>query len=235
VGLVVWGKPFLSSEGALGRGTGGRKTLPGPALERYKAMKRAVIFLCLVLLTTTISASAAWDEEKGKTAVEQLGGKLQYGEGKDAKNIIGVDLSSTPVTDGDLRHLLHFRKLQHLDLRLTKVGDAGTQYLGFLKGLRSLNMFRTNLGDAGLERLKDLKDLETLLIGGTRVTDEGLKSLERLSRLRKVSVFDTQVSDAGLKSFGKLNALEVLLIGQSKISEESARKVLPKVRFTEST
>ncbi|MEO8574116.1 MAG: hypothetical protein ABI481_09110 [Pyrinomonadaceae bacterium] len=197
-------------------------------------MKKAFIFISLIILTTAFTAFAAAEDE-GKKMVEQLGGKLQYGEGQYAKNVIGVDLSKTSVTDGDLRHLLDFKKLQQLDLRLTKVGDPGTQYLGFLKNLRSLNMFKTDLGDAGLSRLKNLKDLETLLIGGTKVTDDGLKNLERLSKLRKVSVFNTDVSDAGLKSFEKLSLLEVLLIGQSKISEESARKALPKVKFSEST
>ena len=204
-------------------------------LERYKIMKRALIFVCLFVLTTAVSASAAWDEEKGRSAIEQIGGKLQYGEGKYAKNVVGVDLSKTSVTDGDLRHMLHFKQLQNLDLRLTKVGDPGTQYLGFLKNLRTLNMFKTNLGDAGLERLRNLKNLETFLIGGTKVTDAGLKNLENLSKLRKVSVFNTEVSDASLKSLEKLNALEVLLIGESRINEESARKALPKVRFSENT
>ena len=198
-------------------------------------MKKALIFACLLVCTAAMSVSAAWDEEKGKTAIESLGGKLQWGEGKFAKNVVSVDLSKTAVTDGDMRNLLNFKQLQHLDVRGTKVGDGGTQYIGFLKNLRTLNMFKTDLGDAGLERLKNLKDLETLLIGGTKVTDEGLKSVEKLSKLRKVSVFNTGVSDAGLKSFEKLNFLEVLLIGQSRITEESAKKALPKVRFSEQT
>ncbi len=196
---------------------------------------RALILFCMLVCMAAVTASAAWDEEKGKTAIEQIGGKLQYGEGKLAKNVIGVDLSNTAVTDGDLRHLLNFRELQHLDVRLTKVGDGGTQYIGFLKNLKTLNMFRTGLSDAGLERLKNLKDLETLLVGGTKITDVGLKNVEKLSKLRKVSVFKTDVSDAGLRSFGKLTALEVLLIGESKINEEEAKKALPKVRFSEST
>lgn len=189
----------------------------------------------MLVCVAAVTVSAAWDEEKGKAAIEQLGGKLQYGEGKYAKNVIGVDLSNTAVTDGDMRHLLNFKQLQHLDVRLTKIGDGGTQYIGFLKNLKTLNMFRTNLTDAGLERLKNLKDLETLLVGGTKITDEGMKSVEKLSKLRKVSVFRTDVSDAGLKSLEKLTALEVLLIGESKITEEGARKALPKVRFSEQT
>lgn len=198
-------------------------------------MKKALILGCLLICTAAMTVSAAWDEEKGKTAIESLGGKLQWGEGKLAKNVVSVNLSNTAVTDGDLRHLLNFKQLQHLDLRGTKVGDGGTQYIGFLKNLRMLNMFKTNLGDAGLERLKNLKDLETLLVGGTKITDEGLKSIEKFSKLRKMSVFNTSVSDAGLKSFEKLAALEILLIGQSRITEESAKKALPKVRFSEQT
>lgn len=198
-------------------------------------MKKALIFVCLLVCTMAVTASAAWDEEKGKTAIEQLGGKLQWGEGKYAKNVVAVDLSNSAVTDGDLRHLLNFKQLQHLDLRGTKVGDGGTQYIGFMKNLRTLNMFRTELSDAGLARLRSLDELESLLIGGTKVTDEGMKSVEKLSKLRKVSVFGTAVSDAGLKSLEKLNALEVLLIGESRITEEVARRTLPKVKFSEQT
>jgi Leucine-rich repeat (LRR) protein len=198
-------------------------------------MKKALIFACLLVFVSAVTASAGWDEEKGKVAIETLGGKLQWGEGKYAKNVISVDLSDTAVTDGDLRHLLNFKQLQNLDIRGTKVGDGGTQYIGFLKNLRTLNMFRTDLTDAGLARLRELDDLETLLIGGTKVTDEGLKNIESFSKLKKLSVFRTEVSDASLKSLGKLASLEVLLIGESRVTEEGAKKVLPKVRFTEQT
>ena len=198
-------------------------------------MKKALIFSFLLFLVSAATVLAGWDEEKGKVEIEKLGGKLQWGEGKYAKNVISIDLSNTVVTDGDLRHLLNFKELQHLDVRLTNVGDGGTQYIGFLKKLRTLNMFRTGLTDAGLARLKKLDDLETLLIGGTKVTDEGMKNVENFSKLKKLSVFRTDVSDAGLKSLGKLNSLEVLLIGESRITEEGAKKVLPKVRFTEQT
>lgn len=196
---------------------------------------KALILICTLICTAAISVSAGWDEEKGKAAIEKIGGKITYGEGKFSKNVVGVDLSETAVTDGDLRHLLNFKELQQLDVRLTKVGDGGTQYIGFLKNLKTLNMFRTGLTDAGLERLRNLKDLETLLVGGTKITDEGLKNIEKFSKLRKMSVFRTEVSDAGLKSLEKLTALEVLLIGESRISEEGARKALPKVRFSEQT
>lgn len=203
-------------------------------LLEVKVMK-ALIIVCMLVCVTASTVFASWDEEKGKAAVEKLGGKLKYGEGKLAKNVVGVDLSNTTVTDGDLRHLLNFRGLQHLDVRLTQVGDGGTQYIGFLKNLRTLNMFKTQLTDAGLERLKNLKELETLLVGGTKITDVGLKNVEKLSKLRKMSVFRTEVSDSGLKSLEKLTALEVLLIGESRISEDAARKALPKVKFSEQT
>src|SRR5688572_13270005 len=144
-------------------------------------MKKAIILTCLAMLAAAMYFASP-DEDKGKAEMERLGAKLQFGEGKMAGKVVGVDLSNTQVTDGDLRYLLHFKDLQQLDLRQTKVGDPGTQYLGFLKDLVTLNMFKTNLGDAGLARLKNLKDLETLMIGGTKVTDGGLKSLERLSR-----------------------------------------------------
>jgi hypothetical protein len=198
-------------------------------------MKKALIFACLLIFVSAVTASAGWDEEKGKVEIEKLGGKLKWGEGKYAKNVISIDLSDTAVSDGDLRHLLNFKELQHLDVRGTKVGDGGTQYIGFLKNLKTLNMFRTGLTDAGLARLKKLNDLETLLIGGTKVTDEGMKNVESFSKLKKLSVFRTDVSDAGLKSLGKLDSLEVLLIGESRITEEGAKKALPKVRFSEQT
>ena len=231
-----WGSCLLRCQRLLDTGPG--RIMHWPAAHysvRYKVMKRALIFACLLILMTAATASARSDEEKGKAAVEALGGKVVYGEGKYTKNVVSVDLSETEVTDGDLRQMLNFKNLQHLDVRLTKVGDPGTQYIGFLKNLRTLNMFRTDLSDAGLERLRKLDNLETLLIGGTKITDKGLKSIEKLSRLRKVSVFNTGVSDAGLKSFEKLNALEVLLIGQSRITEEVAKKALPKVKFAEQT
>jgi len=62
-----------------------------------------------------------------------------------------------------------------------------------------------------------------------------LKNIESFSKLKKLSVFRTEVSDASLKSLGKLASLEVLLIGESRVTEEGAKKVLPKVRFTEQT
>jgi hypothetical protein len=131
---------------------------------------------------TSVSASAAWDEETGKSEVEKLGGKLKYGEGKYAKNVVAVDLSNSRVTDGDLRHLLHFRELQHLDVRGTSIGDPGTQYPAFIKNLRTLKVSGTQMTDAGLERLKKLKNLEIFLVDETKITQEAAR--RALSKVR---------------------------------------------------
>jgi imidazolonepropionase-like amidohydrolase len=172
------------------------------------------------------------EEKTAAAKIEKLGGKVGWnGDGQ----VVKIDLNNTKVTDADLAILEEFPGLESLDLRITQIGDEGVAHLRTLRWLKHVNLFRTNLSDKGMESLRGLIDLETLLIGGTKVTDAGLANLERLAKLRKISVFRTAISDAGLPTLVKLPSLEVLLIGESGISEDSAKRSLPKVKFTEQT
>lgn len=196
---------------------------------------KSLILTSLVVCLTFVSAFAgAKGEEKAVAAIKELGGKIEYGQGKFAQNVVKVDLSGTKVSNIDLRLLIQLKELQHLDLSETSVSD-GTQYIGFIKKLQTLDLSRTNVDDAALQKIQSLKKLVTLQLAGTKITDEGLKSVAKMSSLKTVGVAQTAVSDAGLRYLGKLASLEVLSVVDSKVTEDGKKelqKMHPNLRFS---
>jgi hypothetical protein len=74
-----------------------------------------------------------------------------------------------------LKELAGLKNLQGLDLGVTKVTDAGMKELAALKGLRWLKLPATQITDAGLKGVSACKSLKTLNLAATQVSDTGLK------------------------------------------------------------
>ena len=100
------------------------------------------------------------------------------------KNLDGLNLHMTPVTDDGLRHLAGLTKLEGLTLSRTKVTDAGLAHLATLVNLKYLDLGGTETTDAGLVHLRGLKKLH-IFRGGVGVTRDGLIELKKYApRLR---------------------------------------------------
>jgi hypothetical protein len=146
----------------------------------------------------------------------------------------GLDLSSLPVTDADLKAVARFSKLRMLDLFDTKISDAGLKELAGLVELHHLYLDLTMVGDDGVKALAGLKQLRTLVLYNTKITDACLKEVGGLKELRVLDLSDTKITDAGLKELTGLTRLETLLLDGTRVTEpavEALRKALPKCKI----
>jgi hypothetical protein len=67
-----------------------------------------------------------------------------------------VHLSSSEVSDDDLKRLEALARLQRLDVDYTKVADAGLEHLQGLRQLKYLELSETKVTDAGVKRLQQI-------------------------------------------------------------------------------
>jgi RNA polymerase sigma factor (sigma-70 family) len=146
-------------------------------------------------------------EAQDKTAAQlhKLGAAID-------RDVVVVNLVSTPVTDDDLKALTVFHYLQALHLHHTKISDAGVANLKSLKSLTTLDLFDTRVTDAGLAHLAEwMPHLEWLELSDTQVTDAGLRSIVGLKHLRRLDVRKTKVTAAGAEELHRaLPGVEIL-------------------------
>ncbi|MEM7385655.1 MAG: c-type cytochrome domain-containing protein [Verrucomicrobiota bacterium] len=96
-----------------------------------------------------------------------------------ANKVHTLDLTRTPVEDGDLKDLSPCARLRVLQLNRTSVSDAGLVHLGALAELQSLNLYGTKVTDEGLRHLAGLKRLQKLYLWQTKVTKSGAAKLKK--------------------------------------------------------
>ena len=121
-------------------------------------MRLLVVTLCCFVAPPIVRADPT--EDAAIKAIKQLGGKVE-------QNGKVVDLSSTQVTDAELKELAALKNLTTLNLSETKVTDASLKELADLKNLTTLNLSETRVTNAGMKELAALKNLTTLYLRGT--------------------------------------------------------------------
>jgi hypothetical protein len=91
-----------------------------------------------------------------------------------------VDFSSRPVTDSDLIHLRHLRRLRSLQLSNTAITGSGLVHLRAAARLESLNLDGTPLTAAGLRELQTLTSLRELSLSNTGVSEAAIDALRQV-------------------------------------------------------
>ena len=165
---------------------------------------------------------AAWTHAQGG-AVE----KGSSGE------VVGVDLTSTWVTDADMATLGRYRKLRKLDLSHTQITGVGLEHLRELREVFELNLYYAEyVSDSGIAHLKDWTQLEHLNLRGTKVTSRVFDHVASLETLRSLDLAFTEVTDAGFENLASLPHLEKLAIGGNRILGPglSLLKLLPALK-----
>ena len=120
-------------------------------------MRWCIGMLAAVLL---LSGAARADEADTVKLIEKLGGKITRDEKLKGLPVITVSLTSTKVTDADLKELKELKQLTSLNLSNCQgVTDAAMTELKELKPLTELNLAETPVTGATLMELKDLKQL----------------------------------------------------------------------------
>lgn len=160
-------------------------------------------------------------ELKAKTAIESLKGLPVM----DAGGTHVVTLNLQLVKDPDsiakaMGYVKDLRHLQVLDLSKTPATDADLKHVAGLSGLTSLHLNGTNLTDAGLAAIGGLRDLQGLHIADTKVTSAGLAQVSRLKNLLQLDLSHTEVAK-GLAKIAPLDRLEWLLLRGVQLDEEA--------------
>ncbi len=196
-----------------------------------------VVMLCCFVAPPIVRADPT--EDAAIKAIKQLGGKVE-------QNGKVVDLSSTQVTDAELKELAALKDLTTLDLSETRVTDAGLKELAALKDLTTLNLSRTRVRGAGLKELAALKNLTTLYLRGPgpyrvgapaadrepSLNDAGLKELAALKDLTTLDLTYTNVTDAGLKELAALENLTNLDLTWTNVTDAGLKELAALEKLT---
>ncbi|MCA9247948.1 MAG: hypothetical protein KDA42_12555 [Planctomycetales bacterium] len=95
-----------------------------------------------------------------------------------AGRIASVELSRTPATDNDLRHLEGLSHVWCVSLYDTSITDAGLAHVRGLGNLKWLDVENTRVTAQGLRQLTGLKKLITVWIGGLDISDDEIRQLQ---------------------------------------------------------
>ena len=99
--------------------------------------------------------------------------------------IVEINLSSSWITDVDLRRIANCERLQKLDLSHTRVTNVGLEHIADLPNVREVNLYyAVFVSDGGVAHLSNWRRLEHLDLQGTQITSRSLESISRLTELR---------------------------------------------------
>jgi hypothetical protein len=176
----------------------------------HRSLTGAALLLALAPWAT-VCARADEAEDHAVKAIEKLNGRITRDQKAKGKPIIGVYLSGTDVTDGELKELAGLKQLQNLKLYGTKVTDAGLKELAGLKRLKHLSLYKSEVTDAGLKHLARFKQLKRFNLSKTKVTAKGIAELKKALPDLKISwtadsALTHKAEDKAAKAIQKLGA-----------------------------
>lgn len=182
------------------------------------------------------SKPASGDPQAVAAWVRQLGGSAHFAGGRLSR----IDLSRTPVTDGQLVHLRSLAGLDELRLDSTEIStleglpavrqlniantQVGAKALSALPaGVERLDLGNLSIGDEVLARLPD--SLRGLRLAHSDVTSAGVAGLSRLKRLEWLDLTSTDIDDASLAGLAGLSALTDLRLNYGRFTDKGLAAV----------
>ena len=110
------------------------------------------------------------------------------------REVIGLQLRHSAVTNGDLEFLEHLcDDVDVVGLEGTKISDAGLAHLLKLRFLDNVDLTDTAITDRGLATLSRMSSLKYIHIEGTRVSLAGVRRLQAaLPECEVVCDFDVE-------------------------------------------
>lgn len=152
---------------------------------------------------------------------------------KNWKQLRGINLRGTRITDSTLEFLAGVPTLEWLDIGWAQITDTGLDHLVSLTNLRRLTMGGNKLTDTSLQFLRQMPQMEYLDVGGTQRTDSGLWSLlltdagvqaiATVAELRELRLGGTAITGRGLELLKPLAKLERLnLQGCKRLRDDAA-------------
>ena len=168
------------------------------------------------------------------------------------KNLQGLNLYGTDVSDKELQHLGELPDLEFIDLGGCNVTTEGILHLRLSRkmkrlglahirppiddnaimrlvstwpNLESISLESSRITDVGLSHIGSLRHLRYLNVSRTKITDKGLKSLVGLPHLTTLHAGHNNITDRGMMYLGKLTSLEKLAINRTDITDRGLREV----------
>lgn len=189
----------------------------GPRSSQDVELKHSADFIELALLSRRLDLNV----------VCQLASNAELRHIDGMKNIVGLDLSKTAVTDAGLSHLEKLSGLKNLSLRLTEVSDKGMDSIAKIGSLKNLDLTNTGVGVHGLQRLKSLSNLETLSLGANEVSAAELGVVKDMPRLQSLYL-SGKVNPDDLKQLAGCSKLSFIsVLNSDRLSDwESLSKTL---------
>jgi hypothetical protein len=135
-------------------------------------------------------------------------------------------LSNTGVSDQGMGHLSGLARLKLLFLQQTKVGDDGLTHLGGLTKLEGLSLDNTRVTDAGFIHLTGLKSLISLNLSDTRLSGDELRHVHSLPKLEYINLMRTAVTDASLRAFDTSTTLWWIDLRNTAVTDDGVRHLL---------
>lgn len=165
------------------------------------------------------------------------------------KNLEGVRLYDTLVSDDGLEHLVGLAKLERLNIacdpgclpsglrpvpaaqvRRNQITNRGLGYLTELPCLSSLSLKATRVTDAGLVQfIPEMPQINELSLAYLDISDESLQALESLVWLERINLRHTAITNDAIVSLvcGKAHTLRQLNLANTEVSDEALAECLP--------
>lgn len=139
--------------------------------------------------------------------------------------LIGVSYDTMPVSDGALKPLRNWKKLEYIDLRNSDVTDAGFSALSDATTVVSLNCAMGNLNGSGLKYLNKWNNLQYLNLAKNPLQEPNLAGLVPLKRLRELEIRRAGLTNQSIDYIEKLGDLRWLSIGENRITAKAIARL----------
>lgn len=152
----------------------------------------------------------------------------------DLIDLEALSVNGIPLQDRDIQILSSLKQLRGLILTGTQITDEGARCLVDIRDLDGLGLAKTKITDKSLTHIKKLTSLSKLDLGDTGITDSGLKAVSGLFNLELLRLSNCEISDLSIEHLTKLKQLKVVAINGTNITEDgktALRKALPDVEI----
>ncbi|MDZ4834313.1 MAG: protein kinase [Candidatus Melainabacteria bacterium] len=146
-------------------------------------------------------------------------------------NLKKLDLSDTPFSDEQTKHLIEIPNLHSLMLNRTQIATLAN--FDKLKNVVHLELKNTRITDNSLRNLLKMKSLTRLFAANNDITDDGVHHLSALKNLDELDLTSTKITPASARFFETMPNLRILNLNKTKIDETGLRKILamPKLQL----
>ena len=106
----------------------------------------------------------------------------------ECKQLYGLTIWRTPITNDGLKNLKDFKALCYLNLSSVEMTEAKMKAIAEIAALKILFLRNCEVTDIGLKELKKLKGLEILDVPGAKLTEAAVKELQEALPKCKIKI-----------------------------------------------